>query len=82
MLKNEAVTWDTLAALARQNLLFTRGNADSARLIATGERVLSPMVSSQNVVSAREKGPAHRLLRAGGGRDPGRAGGRPAQGRS
>ncbi|MFB8831777.1 ABC transporter substrate-binding protein [Azotobacter sp. CWF10] len=56
LLKNEAVTWDTLAALARQNLLFTRGNADSARLIATGERVLSPMVSSQNVVSAREKG--------------------------
>jgi len=56
LLKNKALDWDTLGQLAKQNLLFTRGNADSARLIATGERTLSPMVSSQNVVSAREKG--------------------------
>lgn len=47
---------ELLAKLAQQNIMFTRGNADSARLIATGERSLSFMVSSQNVVAAREKG--------------------------
>lgn len=47
---------ELLEKLAEQNILFTRGNADSARLIATGERSLSFMVSSQNVVAAREKG--------------------------
>ena len=54
-LQSKKLTWETLAALGKQNILFTRGNADSARLIATGERTLSPMVSSQNVISAREK---------------------------
>jgi iron(III) transport system substrate-binding protein len=47
---------ELLQKLAKQNIMFTRGNADSARLIATGERSLSFMVSSQNVVAAREKG--------------------------
>lgn len=56
LLNNGKLSWDTLGALAQQDILFTRGNADSARLIATGERVLSPMVSSQNVITAREKG--------------------------
>ncbi|WP_413733959.1 ABC transporter substrate-binding protein [Sodalis sp. RH21] len=56
LLDNGKMNWDLLAALAQQNILFTRGNADSARLIATGERTLSPMVSSQNVIAAREKG--------------------------
>lgn len=56
LLNNGKLKWDTLDALSRQDILFTRGNADSARLIATGERVLSPMVSSQNVITAREKG--------------------------
>lgn len=56
LLNNGKMNWDTLNALSHQDILFTRGNADSARLIATGERVLSPMVSSQNVITAREKG--------------------------
>ncbi|AHF79086.1 ABC-type Fe3+ transport system, substrate binding component (plasmid) [Sodalis praecaptivus] len=56
LLNNGKLNWDTLQGLARQDILFTRGNSDSARLIATGERVLSPMVSSQNVITAREKG--------------------------
>ncbi|RWR02703.1 iron ABC transporter substrate-binding protein [[Pantoea] beijingensis] len=56
LLKSGKLNWDMLNALSHQDILFTRGNADSARLIATGERLLSPMVSSQNVITAREKG--------------------------
>ena len=56
LLENKALNWDILGQWAKQDILFTRGNADSARLIATGERTLSPMVSSQNVITAREKG--------------------------
>jgi iron(III) transport system substrate-binding protein len=56
MQKRGKLDWPLLEKLAQQDILFTRGNADSARLIATGERSLSFMVSSQNVVAAREKG--------------------------
>jgi iron(III) transport system substrate-binding protein len=50
------LTWPSLEQLAPQDILFVRGNAEAADMLAAGERVLSPMVSTQNVVNARNKG--------------------------
>jgi iron(III) transport system substrate-binding protein len=56
MLKLGKITWPFLEKLATQDILFVPGNAEATRMIATGERPLSFMNSSQNVVSARNKG--------------------------
>ncbi|KAB0677604.1 extracellular solute-binding protein [Aureimonas leprariae] len=55
-LDTKKTDWETLAKLAAQNILFNRGNAESVRILASGERTLSPMTSSQNVVTAKEQG--------------------------
>ena len=55
LLSKGVIDWDTIAGLAKQDLLLTRGNAESVRLLVAGERDLSPLISS-NVLSARERG--------------------------
>jgi iron(III) transport system substrate-binding protein len=56
MLSTGRLDWDTLAGLAKQDILFVRSNPDSVRMVASGERVLSPMISSFNIMAARLKG--------------------------
>ncbi|EWY38595.1 hypothetical protein N825_12350 [Skermanella stibiiresistens SB22] len=61
LLSKGVIDWDTIAGLAKQDMLFTRGNAESVRLLVAGERDLSPLISSQNVLSARERGQSIKL---------------------
>jgi iron(III) transport system substrate-binding protein len=56
MLATGALDWGTLAGLAKQDILFVRSNPDSVRMVASGERALSPMISSFNIMTARLKG--------------------------
>jgi iron(III) transport system substrate-binding protein len=56
LLAKKIIDWDTIKGFAAQDFLFTRGNAESVRLLVAGERDLSPLISSQNVITAREKG--------------------------
>ena len=56
MLTTGRLDWGTLAGLAKQDILFVRSNPDSVRMVASGERVLSPMISSFNIMAARLKG--------------------------
>lgn len=56
LLAHKIIDWDTIAGLAEQDFLFTRGNAESVRLLVAGERDLSPLISSQNVITAKERG--------------------------
>ena len=56
MLATGRLDWGTLAGLAKQDILFVRGNPDSVRMVASGERALSPMISSFNIMTARIKG--------------------------
>lgn len=56
LLAHNIITWDTIKGFASQDFLFTRGNAESVRLLVAGERDLSPLISSQNVITARERG--------------------------
>jgi iron(III) transport system substrate-binding protein len=67
MLATGALDWRTLEGLARQDILFVRGNPDSVRMVASGERALSPMISSFNIMTARLKGQAidYYVLREG-----------------
>jgi iron(III) transport system substrate-binding protein len=58
MLQLGKITWPTLEKFAGQDILFVPGNAEATRIIAAGERPLSFMNSSQNVLSARDKGQA------------------------
>jgi iron(III) transport system substrate-binding protein len=56
MLATGRLDWGTLEGLAKQDILFVRGNPDSVRMVASGERALSPMISSFNIMAARIKG--------------------------
>lgn len=56
LLAQKIIDWDVIKGFARQDFLFTRGNAESVRLLVAGERDLSPLISSQNVITARERG--------------------------
>ena len=56
MLATGALDWGTLDGLAKQDILFVRSNPDSVRMVASGERALSPMISSFNIMTARLKG--------------------------
>ena len=56
MLATSRLDWGMLAGLAKQDILFVRGNPDSVRMVASGERALSPMISSFNIMTARIKG--------------------------
>jgi iron(III) transport system substrate-binding protein len=56
MLATGRLDWSTLERLAWQDILFVRSNPDSVRMVASGERALSPMISSFNIMTARIKG--------------------------
>jgi iron(III) transport system substrate-binding protein len=56
MLSTGGLDWGTLNGLAKQDILFVRSNPDSVRMVASGERALSPMISSFNIMTARLKG--------------------------
>jgi iron(III) transport system substrate-binding protein len=50
------IDWPAIQKLVPQDILFVRGNAEAINLLAAGERVISPMISSQNVFNAKLKG--------------------------
>lgn len=56
LLAHKIINWDTIKGFAKQDFLLTRGNAESVRLLVAGERDLSPLISSQNVITAKERG--------------------------
>ncbi|HEV3372241.1 MAG TPA: extracellular solute-binding protein [Xanthobacteraceae bacterium] len=56
MLSTGRLDWSMLEGLAKQDILFVRSNPDAVRMVASGERVLSPMISSFNIMTARLKG--------------------------
>ena len=58
LLQTGRIDWSYLEKLARQDVLFVRGNPEAARILASGERVVSPMVSSINVLTSKEEGQA------------------------
>ena len=56
MMAKSLVDWAYLEKLAKQDLLFVRGNPDAVRMIASGERVLAPTLSSLNIMPAKRSG--------------------------
>jgi iron(III) transport system substrate-binding protein len=48
--------WPAIGKLVPQDVLFVRGNAEATDLLAAGERTVSPIVSTQNITNARNKG--------------------------
>lgn len=55
-LERKAIDWPAIQKLTPQEILWVRGNAEATNLLAAGERVISPMVSTQNVLNAKLKG--------------------------
>ena len=55
-LQLKRLTWPAIEKLAPQDILFVRGNAEATNLLSAGERVVSPMVSTQNILNAKLKG--------------------------
>ena len=53
-----AIDWAWIDALGKQDVLFVTGNPEAARMIAAGERPLSPVVSTLNSLTAKQKGQA------------------------
>ncbi|NEI69239.1 extracellular solute-binding protein [Rhizobium lusitanum] len=56
MLQAGKIDWPYLEKLAKQNVLFVRGNAEVVRALASGERSVTPTISSFNVIVSKEKG--------------------------
>ncbi|HTH96475.1 MAG TPA: extracellular solute-binding protein [Stellaceae bacterium] len=56
LLAKNYIDWDYLTKLATQNVLFVRGNPDVIRMLASGERTLSPLLSTFNLEPAKHKG--------------------------
>jgi iron(III) transport system substrate-binding protein len=56
MMSKGLIDWPYLEKLAQQNVLFVRGNPDAVRMIASGERTVTPMLSLFNLMSAKKKG--------------------------
>jgi iron(III) transport system substrate-binding protein len=55
-LELKRIEWQAIQKLAPQDILFVRGNAEATNLLSAGERVISPMVSTQNILNAKLKG--------------------------
>lgn len=53
--------WAYLEKLAQQDVLFVRTSPESVRMVASGERPLTPSVSSHNVITAMAVGQAINL---------------------
>ena len=58
LLQTGKIDWSYMEKLAKQDVLFVRGNPEAARILASGERSVSPMVSSFNVMTSKEQGQA------------------------
>ncbi len=58
LLQTGKIDWSYLEKLAKQDVMFVRGNPEAARILASGERSVSPMVSSFNVLTSKEQGQA------------------------
>ncbi|MES2185940.1 MAG: extracellular solute-binding protein [Pseudomonadota bacterium] len=58
MMAKGLIDWPYMEKLAKQELLFVRGNPDAVRMIASGERVLTPTLSSFNIMTAKKAGQA------------------------
>jgi iron(III) transport system substrate-binding protein len=56
MMGKGLIDWPYLEKLAQQDVLFVRGNPDAVRMIASGERMVTPMLSLFNLMSAKKKG--------------------------
>ncbi|HEY0208897.1 ABC transporter substrate-binding protein [Acerihabitans sp.] len=58
LLQTGKIDWSYLEKLAKQDVMFVRGNPEAARILASGERSVSPMVSSFNILTSRDQGQA------------------------
>ena len=58
LFKAGKLDWPYLEELAKQDVLFVRGNAEVVRALASGERIVAPTISSFNVIVSKEKGQA------------------------
>jgi iron(III) transport system substrate-binding protein len=56
LLQAGKIDWPYLEKLAKQDILFVRGNAEVVRALASGERSVTPTISSFNVIVSKEKG--------------------------
>lgn len=56
MLQANRIDWTFMEKLAKQNIMFMRTNGDAGRMLAAGERTLSPMLTSHNVFAAMDLG--------------------------
>ncbi len=56
MYKIGKIDWPYLEALAKQDVLFVRTNPESVRMVASGERAITPAVSSHNVLTSIRSG--------------------------
>jgi iron(III) transport system substrate-binding protein len=56
MLAKGFIDWPYLEKLATQDILFVRGNPDVIRMLASGERTVSPLLSTFNLQPAKHKG--------------------------
>jgi iron(III) transport system substrate-binding protein len=56
MYKTGKMDWPYLEALAQQDVMFVRTNPESVRMVASGEREMTPAVSSHNVLTAIRAG--------------------------
>jgi iron(III) transport system substrate-binding protein len=56
MLSKGLIDWDWLQKLAQQDVLFVRGNPDAVRMIASGERTVTPLLTYLNIQPAKKKG--------------------------
>jgi iron(III) transport system substrate-binding protein len=58
LLQAGKIDWTWIEALGKQDVLFVKGNPEAARIVAAGERPLSPVVSSLNILTSKQKGQA------------------------
>jgi iron(III) transport system substrate-binding protein len=58
LLQTGKIDWAWIEKLGKQDVLFVKGNPEAARIIAAGERPLSPAVSSLNILTSKNKGQA------------------------
>lgn len=55
IIQGKLVDWSFLEALAKQKMMFVRGNSAAARMIVAGERDVAVSISSHNIVVAMKK---------------------------
>jgi iron(III) transport system substrate-binding protein len=58
MLQLGKIDWAWFDQLGKQNVLFVSGNPESARMVASGERPLAPIVSTLNSLTSKQDGQA------------------------